>query len=146
MIEADASDSVDSNFAYGINNNNVYISNSGTFAYGTKNVFDISPAFSNATVPGAPNCQNTSSVPACMASFIADFAPTAASAKGFGYQNAQRHTGSRSPLPAMAMHCKTSGRPGDVGVYTVMLRVGSSSRYPALPGQCGPSGLCNFVS
>ena len=86
VIIGDGTDSVDSNFAYGLNNNNVYLSNSGTFAYGSKNVFDISPAFANATVPGAPSCQGTSNVPACMASFIADFAPTAAAAKGFGYQ------------------------------------------------------------
>lgn len=86
VILGDGSDSVDSNFAYGLNNNNVYLSNSGTFAYGSKNVFDVNPAFTNATVPGAPNCQGTSSVPACMASFIAGFTPTAASAAGFGYQ------------------------------------------------------------
>jgi hypothetical protein len=34
----------------------------------------------------ASNCQTASSVTNCMATVIAGFAPTAVSAKGFGYQ------------------------------------------------------------
>jgi hypothetical protein len=82
----DSTDSVDSNFAFGYNGNNDYVANSGTFAYGSKNVFGTNPAFTNATVPGAPSCQSASNVPSCMASVIANFVPTASSAKGFGYQ------------------------------------------------------------
>jgi hypothetical protein len=82
----DSTDTVDSNFAYGYNNNNDYVANSGTFAYGSKNVFGTNPAFSNPTVPGAPSCQSASNVANCMAPIIANFVPTASTAKGFGYQ------------------------------------------------------------
>jgi hypothetical protein len=93
----DATDSVDKNFAFGFSGNNVYLANSGAFAYGSQNVYGTSPAFSNAVVPAAPNCQTASSVNNCMATVIADFAPTAASAKGFGYQ-APSSTSSPDPL------------------------------------------------
>ena len=82
----DSTDTVDSNFAFGLNGNNTFLSNSGSFAYGSKNIFGVNPNFSNPTVPAAPNCQNASNVPSCMAPLVNDFAPTAASAKGFGYQ------------------------------------------------------------
>jgi hypothetical protein len=77
---------VDKNFAFGYNGNNTYLANSGAFAYGSKNLLGTSPAFANPVVPAAPNCQAASNVTACMAPVIADFVPTAASAKGFGYQ------------------------------------------------------------
>jgi hypothetical protein len=77
---------VNSNFAFGSNGNNTYAANSGTFAYGANNILGTSPGFSNATVPAAPTCQNTSNVPNCMASLVNDFVPTAAAALGFGYQ------------------------------------------------------------
>jgi hypothetical protein len=82
----DSTDSVNSNFAFGYNGNNTYAANSGTFAYGANNILGTSPGFSNATVPAAPTCQNTSNVPNCMASLVNDFVPTAAAALGFGYQ------------------------------------------------------------
>jgi hypothetical protein len=83
---ADPTDSVDSNFAFGYNGNITYLSNSGTFAYGSKNILGTDPDFSNPTIPGAPNCQGAANVTSCMASLIADFAPAAPSAEGFGYQ------------------------------------------------------------
>jgi hypothetical protein len=82
----DSTDSVDSNFAFGYNGNNTYLSNSGTFAYGSKNLLGTNPGFSNPVVPAAPNCQNASNVANCMAALITDFAPTAVTAKGLGYQ------------------------------------------------------------
>jgi hypothetical protein len=82
----DFTDVVNSNFAFGFNGNNTYLANSGTFAYGANNILGTSPAFSNATVPAAPNCPNTSNVPACMATLVSDFASTATGALGFGYQ------------------------------------------------------------
>jgi hypothetical protein len=82
----DFTDVVNSNFAFGFNGNNTYLANSGTFAYGANNILGTSPAFSNATVPTAPNCQNTSSVSACMATLVSDFASTATAALGYGYQ------------------------------------------------------------
>jgi hypothetical protein len=82
----DSTDSVDSNFAFGSNGNNAYLANSGAFAYGSKNLLGTNPAFANPVVPAAPNCQTASNVTNCMAPVIADFVPTAAAAKGFGYQ------------------------------------------------------------
>jgi hypothetical protein len=82
----DSTDSVDNNFAFGFNGNNVYLANSGAFAYGSKNVLGTNPGFANPVAPAAPNCQTASNVTSCMATVIADFAPAAVSAKGFGYQ------------------------------------------------------------
>jgi hypothetical protein len=93
----DSADSVDSNFAFGSNGNNTYLANSGALAYGSKNLLGTNPAFANPVVPAAPNCQTPSNVTNCMAPVIADFAPTAASAKGFGYQ-APRSTSTPDPL------------------------------------------------
>jgi hypothetical protein len=93
----DSTDSVDSNFAFGFNGNNTYLANSGAFNYGSKNLLGTNPAFANPVVPAAPNCQTASNVTKCMASVIADFVPTAASAKGFGYQ-APSSTSTPDPL------------------------------------------------
>jgi hypothetical protein len=82
----DFTDVVNSNFAFGFNGNNTYVANSGTFAFGADNLLGTSPAFSNATAPAAPNCQNASNVPNCMATLISDFTATAPSALGYGYQ------------------------------------------------------------
>jgi hypothetical protein len=40
----------------------------------------------NAKAPGAPSCGSASSVPNCMADVIANFTPTTAAAKAYGYQ------------------------------------------------------------
>jgi hypothetical protein len=97
VINGNTTDSVDSNFAFGYSGNNTFVSGSGTFAFGSKNILGTNPAFSNPTVPGAPNCQSTANVANCMAAVISDFAPTAASAKGFGYQTPSS-TPSADPL------------------------------------------------
>jgi hypothetical protein len=88
---------VDSNFAFGLNGNNTYLANSGAFAYGSNNILGTNPNFANATVPGAPNCQNTSNVPNCMAALVSNFVPSATGAQGFGYQ-APGSTSSPDPL------------------------------------------------
>jgi hypothetical protein len=62
------------------------ISNSAGFSYGPNNLFGTNPSFANATAPGAPNCSSASSVPNCMATVIADFAPTASGGSAYGYQ------------------------------------------------------------
>jgi len=74
------------NWAYGLNSQNTVINNSGSFAYGPNNTLGTSPAFANPVEPGAPNCSGYASVPACMATVIANFTPTNAAAKGYGYQ------------------------------------------------------------
>jgi hypothetical protein len=88
---------VNSNFAFGVNGNNTYLANSGTFAYGPNNILGTNPGFTNATVPGAPNCQNTSNVPSCMATLVGNFTATATTALGYGYL-APSATSSPDPL------------------------------------------------
>jgi len=56
------------------------------FSYGPNNLFGTNPSFANAVAPGAPSCGSSSSVPNCMATVIANFTPTNASAIGYGYQ------------------------------------------------------------
>jgi hypothetical protein len=55
------------------------------FTFGPNNI-NTNPSFANATVPGAPSCGSFASVPACMATVIANFTPTTAVAKAYGYQ------------------------------------------------------------
>jgi hypothetical protein len=65
-------------------------SNAGTvgnsFSYGPNNTFGTNPSLANPVAPGAPSCGGYSSVPACMATVIANFTPTNAAAAGYGYQ------------------------------------------------------------
>jgi hypothetical protein len=77
---------INGNFASGTNGNNTFSYGSGSFAFGAANVIGTNPSFANPVNPGAPACGGTANVPACMATFIADFTPTNAAAKAFGYQ------------------------------------------------------------
>ncbi|HUX65597.1 MAG TPA: hypothetical protein VMV42_00485, partial [archaeon] len=86
IASGNATDQVYSNFAYGVNNQNTFLYNNGTFTLGSNNVLGINPSYSNPVVPAAPNCAATSSVPSCMAPVIANFMPTNPSALAFGYQ------------------------------------------------------------
>ncbi len=95
--KGDSTDTVNSNFAFGYNGNNTYLANSGAFAYGSNNILGTNPNFTNATAPGAPNCQNTSNVPACMATLVSNFTATATTALGYGYL-APSATSSPDPL------------------------------------------------
>jgi hypothetical protein len=58
---------------------------SSGFSFGPGNTF-TDPTLLNPVMPGAPSCGSASSVPNCMASVIADFAPMNAAAKAYGYQ------------------------------------------------------------
>ncbi len=55
------------------------------FSFGAGNV-TMNPTFANPSEPGAPSCGGATSVPNCMASVIANFTPTTAAAKAYGYQ------------------------------------------------------------
>jgi hypothetical protein len=77
---------INDNYASGTNGNNTFSYDSGSFAFGALNVFGTSPAFANPVNPGAPSCSGSANVPACMATLIANFTPTNAAAKAFGYQ------------------------------------------------------------
>jgi hypothetical protein len=75
-----------SNFGWTASGTNSASASSPGFSYGPNNVFGADPMFRNATAPAAPSCAGASSVPTCMATMIANFTPTNASAVSYGYQ------------------------------------------------------------
>lgn len=80
-------DHVYNNYLYSAAGNNTQvINNAGSFAYGPNNTTGTNPSFVNPVDPGAPSCGSASSVPNCMATVIANFTPTTAAAKAYGYQ------------------------------------------------------------
>jgi hypothetical protein len=83
---ADGSDTADNNFAFGYDGNNTFVWDVGSFFWNADNQLGASPAFENPSVPGAPNCSGTANVPACMATMVANFTPTAPNSSGYGYQ------------------------------------------------------------
>jgi hypothetical protein len=80
-----ASNVIYANFAYSAAGNNFGIVNNNGFSYGT-NASGTNPNFVSVADPGAPSCGSASSVPNCMATVIANFTPTTAAAKAYGYQ------------------------------------------------------------
>lgn len=56
------------------------------WTFGPNDVIGTDPVFASPAVPGAPSCGSYSSVPACMATMIANFTPTAGGASAYGYQ------------------------------------------------------------
>lgn len=86
VADSGSSDLVYSNLGWATSGTYSAISSSPGFSYGPNNVFDANPVFANATAPAAPSCGNTSSVPACMATMIANFMPTTVAAISYGYQ------------------------------------------------------------
>jgi hypothetical protein len=50
------------------------------------NITGTNPTLANPVNPGAPSCSSFTSVQTCMASIIANFKPTVAAAKAYGYQ------------------------------------------------------------
>ncbi len=80
-------DNVSQNWGYAVSGTTSSGSyNSPGFAFEANNTFGENPQFANPITPGAPNCNGSSSVPACMAAVIANFKPTNTAAAGFGYQ------------------------------------------------------------
>jgi hypothetical protein len=77
---------IDNSWAYSPWGNNIQVFNSSGFTIGTNNIFGVDPQLTNPVVPGAPNCSAFSSVPACMATVIANFKPKNQSAIAYGYQ------------------------------------------------------------
>ena len=71
-------------YAAGALANGIY--SSAGFSFSLTNLLTTNPSFASATVPGAPNCGSFANVPACMATTIANFTPTAAAMKPYGYQ------------------------------------------------------------
>jgi hypothetical protein len=87
MAAVDGSVTVNDNLGYGPTSSAyTFQFNSSGFAYGPANVFGTNPGFSNPSTPGAPSCGSATNVTNCMAAVIANFTPTTAAAKAFGYQ------------------------------------------------------------
>ena len=101
----DSSDSVVSDFAYGYNGNNTFLYNSGSFAWGSGNVFGTNPNFTNPSAPGAPNCGGSANVPSCMSSVVNNFVPKNVIGYWLWLSEAKLLIGSRYALPPLALHC-----------------------------------------
>lgn len=72
-----------------------------TFSFGTNSAGSppVSAAFSAPAVPGAPSCGSALSVPDCMATVLANFAPTAGGTTGFGVQAVSGSDGGDALFP-----------------------------------------------
>lgn len=70
------------NFVYSAAGNNT----TGTSSRFAANLTGTNPGFANPVQPSAPNCSGFATVPACMATVIANFTPSNATAKKYGYQ------------------------------------------------------------
>ena len=80
-------DAVTQNWGYAVSGTTSSGSyNSAGFSFATNNTFGENADFTNAVTPGAPSCSSSSSVPACMATVIANFKPKTTAAASFGYQ------------------------------------------------------------
>jgi hypothetical protein len=73
-------------FAYSAFGNGVSSSGSTGFVAGPNNTTNTNPSFANSVAPSAPSCGSYSTTTACMATVIANFTPTDAAAKSYGYQ------------------------------------------------------------
>jgi hypothetical protein len=86
VATGNGTDTVSGNWIYTASGNNCGVqAPANGFACGT-NTTGTSPSFSNPTIPGAPSCGSTSSVPACMTTLISNFTATASGANVYGYQ------------------------------------------------------------
>jgi hypothetical protein len=73
-------------FAYSAYGIGIGVNGSPDFTAGPNNVTGTNPVFANPVEPGAPNCSGYATTTACMATVIANFTPTNAAAKAYGYQ------------------------------------------------------------
>lgn len=73
-------------YGYSATATNCGLSNSTGFVCGPNNVFGTNPGLVNPSIPSAPSCASTASVPSCMAAVISNFSPIVAAAKPYGYQ------------------------------------------------------------
>ena len=83
--QGNATDTVSGNFFDAVSGQHTGSYDSAGFVVGT-NTLGVSPGFASSKVPAAPSCAGSASVPACMASLVADFAPKAAGTAGLGYR------------------------------------------------------------
>jgi hypothetical protein len=88
----DASDIVENNLLYSASNGGGGANSSNAFSYGPHNISGTNPSFVNPMRPGPPSCGNSSSVPDCTATVIANFQVQASQASGWGYQPESANT------------------------------------------------------
>lgn len=81
-----STDHVYNDWAYSASGSNNFDSGSTGYTQGPNNTLGTNPNYANAVAPSAPSCGSFPSVPACMALLIANFTPTTAAAKAYGYQ------------------------------------------------------------
>jgi hypothetical protein len=86
VAAGNGTDTVNHNLAFGFAGNHAFVHRSGSFLFGADNILGRNPQIANARIPGPPNCQGASSVPACMASTVRDFMPRDARDAEFGNQ------------------------------------------------------------
>jgi hypothetical protein len=77
---------INSNFAFGLNGQNTFAYDYGTFKYAPSNVLGQKPDFKAVVNPGAPSCEGTSNVPSCVSSLISALVSTNSESAGTGYQ------------------------------------------------------------
>jgi hypothetical protein len=82
---ASGSNSVTNTWGYNSSGNTFGVSGCSGFSYGPGNT-STNPVLASPSVPGAPSCGSSASVPACMASMVSNFAPTTSGASAYGYQ------------------------------------------------------------
>jgi Chitobiase/beta-hexosaminidase C-terminal domain len=86
ILLGNATDTATNNWLYSPSGNSDLINASTGFVLGAGNTVGTNPAFANPVNPGAPSCSGSANVPACMATVIANYTPTVAAAKAYGYQ------------------------------------------------------------
>jgi hypothetical protein len=86
VATGNGTDTIATNWLYSASGSNCGVqAPANGFACGT-NTTGTSPAFSSPSVPGAPSCGSSSSVPNCMTTLISNFTPTASGSTAYGYQ------------------------------------------------------------
>ena len=82
-----STDSMSNTLLYSAAGNNISISSSSAgFVLGAGNVMGTDPGLPDPRNPGAPSCAGKGNTVACMSNVIADFTPTNAAARSYGYQ------------------------------------------------------------
>jgi hypothetical protein len=85
VVSPDSSDVLKNNYLYSPAGNNTAGGGAG-FSYGPANITGSNPNFSHPVKPPPPSCGSFATVPACMATVVADFAPNTPAAAPYGYQ------------------------------------------------------------
>ena len=87
VSHVDGTSFVYNNFGYAANSDYTGSDNATGFGFGPNNTFSNSTTgFVNPATPSAPSCGGYTTTTSCMATVIANFTPTTAAAKAYGYQ------------------------------------------------------------